>query len=196
MWFGLTLCLVWRLCSCGVISDKQHEQKDRFTPLVSSVSLSSVTSQKVSVQMDRSHLCSEECFLCHPDISLTPRTLGMSGPWGYSPFTPLSDFLDPHWWLWPTQAMCRLSLQTRQQRSEAVSFKIKQCTLSCLLQVQGTALAWINIKVVKPVNNLAISDLSPQMKQSDSQRQICWVSKMKMQHLKRISNEAVEFVNM
>lgn len=86
------------------------------------------------------------------------------------------NYLDLHWWLWPTQAMCRLSLQTPQIQQRFTGHKSENKTTYALghyeLQVQGPALARINIKVVKSVNNSAGPDLSLQIKQSDNQWQM------------------------
>lgn len=41
---------------------------------------SSVTSQKVKVQMDGSHLCSEECLLLHPEDFGNVRTVRFFSP--------------------------------------------------------------------------------------------------------------------
>lgn len=102
--FGLSPSLAWKLCICGVISDKKHEHT--FSFLCSAIS--SVTSQKGKVQMDVSHLRSEEWIVCQPSVPL---------PWGLwefqdcgvilplCPVTPHSELLDLHWGLWPTQAM-------------------------------------------------------------------------------------------
>ena len=96
----LSLFLVWKLCICGVISDKEHEEDDRVTPPVSSVTL---------------RLC-DLTESKSPDGRVTSVLRGMytPSPWGlwecqdcqvFLPSTPHSGSLYLDWRPWPTQAM-------------------------------------------------------------------------------------------
>lgn len=82
LWIVVEACYcLW--CEKGVfMAQYLTGNTSRMTLLVSSVaSQLSATLQKVKVQMDRSHLGSEECILRHPSL-LRPE--GMSGLEGYS----------------------------------------------------------------------------------------------------------------